>query len=73
MHSSEETNLMKFFTFKINMTFAACVAYVVDVMHSQSSEIMAAITFVTFHFIKPFRFFLNELLDIALCMLFNVQ
>jgi hypothetical protein len=30
------------------MTFGACVAYLVDVMHSRSSEILATIEFVLF-------------------------
>ena len=30
------------------MTYAACVAYMVDVMQSRSSEILAAIKFVYF-------------------------
>ena len=30
------------------MTYAACVAYMVDVMQSRSSEILAAIKFVLF-------------------------
>ena len=35
---------------KVDMTYAACVAYMVDVMQSRSSEILAAIKFVTFFF-----------------------
>jgi hypothetical protein len=35
---------------KVNMTYAACAAYLVDVMQSQSSEILAAMKFVvSFH------------------------
>jgi hypothetical protein len=36
------------FFFKVDMTYAACVAYMVDVMQSRSSEILAAIKFVLF-------------------------
>ena len=38
------------------MTYAACAAYMVDVMQSRSSEILAAIKFVLFffRFISPF-------------------
>jgi hypothetical protein len=46
---------------KVNMTFAACSAYLVDVMQSQSSEIMAAMKFVLF--VSFSRLGLNELLD----------
>ena len=35
---------------KVDMTYAACVAYLVDVMQSRSSEILAAVKFVlSFH------------------------
>ena len=35
---------------KVDMTFGACVAYLVDVMHSRSSEILATIESVLFIF-----------------------
>ena len=39
---------------KVDMTYAACVAYIVDVMQSRSSEILAAIKFVIFFFDQCF-------------------
>jgi hypothetical protein len=39
---------------KVDMIFGAYVAYLVDVMHSRSSEILAANTFVLL-FYWPFR------------------
>jgi hypothetical protein len=39
--------LFYFITFiKVDMTYAVCVAYMVDVIQSRSSEILAAIKFV---------------------------
>ena len=53
IHISEyffgRTNL---FIIKVDMTYAACVAYMVDVMQSRSSEILAAIKFVLFFLYK---------------------
>ena len=48
---TEELNFIHFFfSFikKVDMTFGACVAYLVDVMHSRSSEILATIESVSF-------------------------
>ena len=47
---TEELIVIHFFSFikKVDMTFGACVAYLVDVMHSRSSEILATIESVSF-------------------------
>jgi hypothetical protein len=38
---------------KVDMTFGACVAYLVDVMHSRSSEVLATMEFVVFiHYLE---------------------
>ena len=42
------------FYVQVDMTYGACVAYLVDVMHSRSSEILAANLFVLL-FYWPFR------------------
>ena len=39
---------------KVDMTFGACVAYLVDVMHSRSSEMLATVESVHFAFIYRF-------------------
>jgi hypothetical protein len=36
--------------FQVDMTFGACVAYLVDVMHSRSSEVLATMESVLFSF-----------------------
>ena len=48
--------LINFYLFyqKVDMTFGACVAYLVDVMHSRSSEILATIESVSFFFFYRF-------------------
>ena len=48
------------------MTFGACVAYLIDVMHSRSSEMMATIESVLFRFVLESKE-LNDLL--AYCVL----
>ena len=60
----QTTQINDFLHFKVDMTYATCVAYLVDVMQSRSSEVLAAIKFVLFRFIGRFRILgFNELLD----------
>ena len=48
---------------KVNMTYAACAAYLVDVLQSQSSEILAAMKSVLFISFSRFRMnFLNSVM-----------
>ena len=57
------------FIIKVDMTYAACVAYMVDVMQSRSSEILAAIKFVIsfssfFYKLLNFGFFLDHVISV---------
>ena len=55
--------LISMITFqKVDMTYAACVAYMVDVMQSRSSEILAAIKFVFRYAVFIIYKGLNEIL-----------
>jgi hypothetical protein len=48
------------FYIQVDMAFAICAVYLVDVMQSRSSEILAAIKFVLFFFFFYWPFYFKE-------------